>query len=103
MKGKRVIIILAAIIAAGGILIFYQLWKNHGDEMTNIPVSGNVEVTTVDLAFKIPGKIDQLLVDEGDSVKEGSWLPPWNIKTSWPRRPKPKLRSKLRNQGFPRS
>ncbi|MCX5909931.1 MAG: biotin/lipoyl-binding protein [Deltaproteobacteria bacterium] len=70
MKRKRRIIILAAIIAAG-FLLYYQLGKNHGDEKTNIPVSGNIEVTTVDLAFKIPGKIDQLLVDEGDSFKAG--------------------------------
>jgi HlyD family secretion protein len=34
-----------------------------------LPVSGNVEVTEVNIAFKIPGRIVALLTDEGRTVK----------------------------------
>jgi HlyD family secretion protein len=35
---------------------------------------GNIDVRQVDLAFKVDGRIDQLNVDEGDSVKTGEVL-----------------------------
>jgi HlyD family secretion protein len=37
-------------------------------------VSGNIELTEVDIAFKIPGKLIERHVDEGDRVKAGMLL-----------------------------
>jgi HlyD family secretion protein len=72
-KGKRVIL-LAVMVLACGVILYYLLLRNRDDGATNISVSGNIEATTVDVAFKIPGKIDKLLVEEGDFVKEGQLI-----------------------------
>jgi HlyD family secretion protein len=72
-KGKWVILLIIVALIGGGIS-YYLLYQNMENERTNISVSGNIEATTVDVAFKIPGKIDKLLVDEGDFVKEGQLI-----------------------------
>jgi HlyD family secretion protein len=69
MKKKR-FIPLVIILIAGGALLYYYFLQNQRGEGTDIPVSGNIEVTTVDVSFKIPGKIEGLLVDEGNQVQE---------------------------------
>ena len=33
---------------------------------------GNIELTQVDISFKVPGKLVERTVDEGDFVKKGS-------------------------------
>ncbi|MFH1575243.1 MAG: efflux RND transporter periplasmic adaptor subunit [Acidobacteriota bacterium] len=40
----------------------------------NIVISGNIEMTQVDIAFKIPGRIVELSVAEGDRVTRGLLL-----------------------------
>ncbi len=37
-----------------------------------IRVSGNIETTEVQIAFKIPGRVEQRLFDEGELVKQGA-------------------------------
>jgi HlyD family secretion protein len=59
------------VIAAGFVLYKYFDFSNQGKDSNTIPVSGNIEVTTVDVSFKIPGKIEKLAVEEGDQVREG--------------------------------
>jgi HlyD family secretion protein len=73
MKGRKRIIIPAVLLAAG-LIIYFQFWQNQGHQGTKIPVSGNIEATTVDVSFKISGKIEKLLVEEGDLVKEGQLI-----------------------------
>jgi len=68
---KKKIVIIAAVAAIGGIILFQQYWENQGSHKKTISVSGNIEATTVDVSFKISGKIEKLLVDEGDLVREG--------------------------------
>jgi HlyD family secretion protein len=58
---------------AGGIAL-YGFFQNREDGISIISVSGNVEATTVDVSFKIPGKIDKLWVEEGDPLKEGQLI-----------------------------
>ncbi len=72
-KGKRVTL-LAVIVLAGGVILYYLLVYNRDNGAASVSVSGNIEATTVDVAFKIPGKIDKLMVDEGDFVKEGQLI-----------------------------
>jgi HlyD family secretion protein len=69
MKKKR-FIPPVIILIAGGAFLYYYFLQNQRGEGTDIPVSGNIEVTTVDVSFKIPGKIEGLLVDEGNQVQE---------------------------------
>jgi HlyD family secretion protein len=70
MKKKKVVPLLVLLIV-GGALLYYYFLRHSEDEGTDILVSGNIEVTTVDVSFKIPGKIEKLAVEEGDKVKEG--------------------------------
>jgi HlyD family secretion protein len=73
MKKNR-FIPLIIILIAGGVFLYYYFLQNQRGEGTDIPVSGNIEVTTVDVSFKIPGKIERLAVEEGDQVKEGQLI-----------------------------
>jgi len=61
-----IIILLAAI--GGGI----WWWRDaHSADPNRILVSGNLELTLVDLSFKIAGRMTNLNVKEGDWVKRG--------------------------------
>jgi len=69
MKRAGLIVI---VIAVGFGLASCGLWK--GRTGGNIVVSGNIELTQVDIAFKIPGKLVQLSIDEGAPVAKGMVL-----------------------------
>ena len=69
MKKIILLFFLLAAAAAGG----YYLWSErfaHKNE-NQLPVSGNIELTQVDISFKVPGKLVELAVDEGTFVKKG--------------------------------
>ena len=68
---RRIMLFATLVIAAGFVLYKYFDFSNQGKDSNTIPVSGNIEVTTVDVSFKIPGKIEKLAVEEGDHVREG--------------------------------
>jgi len=61
-------IILVALAAAAGIYIYGRL---HPKNTNKLAVSGNLELTQVDISFKVPGKLIELNVDEGYFVKKG--------------------------------
>jgi HlyD family secretion protein len=69
MKKYKPILILLLIALSGGTILYCFLFSRGNSEKNTLFVSGNIEVTTVDVAFKISGKIDRLLVEEGDTVK----------------------------------
>ncbi len=65
---------LIAVIAAVAIIIAviaYNIYHRSGNEKGQISVSGNIEVTTVEVSFKIPGRVAERPVDEGMFVKTG--------------------------------
>ena len=66
---KRILVIL--VLAALGATAW--MWRSgYFDRNTNkILVSGNLELTDVDLSFKVAGKLIELNVREGDWVKKG--------------------------------
>ncbi|MBT1074017.1 HlyD family secretion protein [Geobacter grbiciae] len=68
MKRKLILLILVVVIA--GVAAFFLLNRKKDD--TGILLSsGNVEVTEVDLGFKVPGRVERLLTDEGRKVAAG--------------------------------
>ena len=73
MKKRKWVIIPVVLVLAGGIAL-YVFFQNRQNGETVISVSGNIEATTVDVSFKIPGKIDKILVEEGDLLKEGQLI-----------------------------
>jgi len=69
MKKKLIIIVpVAAILVAIAVWHFLLAPKNGRE---SIALSGNIDVTQVDLAFKIPGRLSRRLVEEGDNVTSG--------------------------------
>jgi HlyD family secretion protein len=66
---KRIVIIVLILVAAGAAVYAF---RNSGKEPSNrIVVSGNIELTEVNIAFKTAGRLIERTVDEGDDVKKG--------------------------------
>ncbi len=65
---KRIIVILLIAAVGGGV----WWWREHSSVNPNrILVSGNIELTLVDISFKISGRMIERTVNEGDWVKKG--------------------------------
>jgi HlyD family secretion protein len=72
MKKKGIVLVL--IVIALGITIFaIGRLKKSTDDGTMV-LSGNVEVTETNVGFKIPGRVVQRFVTEGDKVKAGDLI-----------------------------
>jgi len=67
---KKVILALIVIggLATAGVLVYQNY---HPAVSDRILVSGNIELTEVDIAFKTAGRLIERDVDEGDVVKKG--------------------------------
>lgn len=61
-------VILVALAAGAGVYLYGRL---HPKNTNTLSVSGNLELTQVDISFKVPGKLIELNVDEGYYVKKG--------------------------------
>ena len=73
MKRRRVVLILLLLAAsAGGAWYWYSDRMNHS--ANRIQVSGNLELTQVDLSFKTAGRMTELAVREGQAVKKGDLI-----------------------------
>jgi HlyD family secretion protein len=67
---KRIILILIVLAAAGAAAVY--VFHGMGSNQTGrIVVSGNIELTEVNIAFKTAGRLIERTVDEGDAVKKG--------------------------------
>jgi HlyD family secretion protein len=66
---KRIVIILLVAAAAGAGVYAYRGANKPPD--SRIVVSGNIELTEVNIAFKTAGRLIERTVDEGDTVKKG--------------------------------
>lgn len=76
-KKKGVFILLATLVIAGLVLIivYFNHQENTLARMQNsLTATGTIEATTVNAAFKVPGKISKVYVDEGMEVKKGQVL-----------------------------
>jgi HlyD family secretion protein len=65
---KKMIVIVA--LAAVGIAVALA-FRTRSQPDNVIRISGNIELTQVNIAFKISGKLIERAVDEGDVVKKG--------------------------------
>ncbi|MBV9507437.1 MAG: biotin/lipoyl-binding protein, partial [Acidobacteriia bacterium] len=67
---KRFVIIALVLVAAGGAGLFAWRGSSHTGE-NRTAISGNIELTEINMAFKTAGKLMERAVDEGDAVKKG--------------------------------
>lgn len=70
---KRKIIIPIVLLLAGA-AIAWRVFASRGSDPNRIVVHGNIELTEVDLSFKLSGRLIELAVDEGAYVKKGQML-----------------------------
>jgi HlyD family secretion protein len=70
---RRIIlaIALAAILITAVVTRGFGLFGGNGDALQ---LYGNVDIREVDMAFRVPGRITALAVDEGDAVRKGQVL-----------------------------
>jgi len=68
MKKTIWIVIVIAVLGAAGLLAYRTL---HPEATNKIVVSGNIELTQVDIAFKTSGRLIERTVNEGDVVEKG--------------------------------
>src|SRR5579862_2517469 len=67
MKRAIRLVLLVAVLGIGG----WYWWKSqHPDNTGRLFVSGNLELTQVDISFKIAGRMIERKVNEGDWVKK---------------------------------
>ncbi|MBS0244240.1 MAG: biotin/lipoyl-binding protein, partial [Proteobacteria bacterium] len=70
---RRTIAVAVATVAAVAIGS-YVWWSHRAGTNGPLVLQGNVEVRQVNLGFKVPGRIERVVADEGDTVKEGQTL-----------------------------
>ncbi|HUQ94840.1 MAG TPA: efflux RND transporter periplasmic adaptor subunit [Bryobacteraceae bacterium] len=71
MKNVIRILVIVAVLAAAGVGIVRSGYFKKEDRSV-IRLSGNIELTEVDLAFKIPGRLVVLNLTEGTPVAKGA-------------------------------
>jgi len=71
-KKRRLVLFLVA--AAIGGTLFYLLTREKEEKELFINISGNIEATEADVGFRVPGRIVNRYVEEGDWVERGKVL-----------------------------
>jgi HlyD family secretion protein len=71
MKAKRLFLLLGILLLAGGGFAYWSLFVSDDHSDKQIRVSGNIETTEVQIAFKIAGRVVERCFDEGQKVKAG--------------------------------
>jgi HlyD family secretion protein len=70
---KRIIVSIVLVLAAAAACIYFFTQAGHNSDH-RIVVSGNIELTEVNIAFKTPGRLIERAVDEGYTVKKGELI-----------------------------
>ena len=68
MKARKILAPLILLIIAAAVIYYFYFFRSQSNT-SEIVTSGQIEVTEVDLSFRLPGHVIHLLVDEGDEVK----------------------------------
>jgi len=67
---KKTIFLILVVLA--GLAALWWLSQEQGNGSRHLLLSGNIELRTVHLGFKVPGRIIELNVEEGDSITKGT-------------------------------
>ena len=70
-KNKNLVIVIAVIVV---LCLVFTLVKLNLSGQHNLIIQGNIKTEETDLNTKVPGNIDQILVEEGQQVKKGDTL-----------------------------
>jgi HlyD family secretion protein len=67
---KRIIVVILLVLGAAGAFIYFRGCSPSNLD-NRILVSGNIELTEINIAFKSAGRLIERAVDEGEAVKKG--------------------------------
>lgn len=67
---KKILIAIIAFSALAAAAFWYFSRPGTGNA-GGVKISGNIEATTVDVSFKVPGRVTERPVDEGETVRAG--------------------------------
>ena len=68
---KKKLIVVAVVVIAAGVLIAAWLLREKSVAPVGLTLYGNVDIRKVDLAFRVGGRVAQLLPEEGDRLQAG--------------------------------
>lgn len=71
---RRILIIAILVAALIGVAVATRGFGLMGHRDDGLTLYGNVDIREVDMAFRVPGRVDAIAVDEGDRVKRGQPL-----------------------------
>jgi len=71
MNRKRILLIAGVLAACA---IAWIVVRNGADKGQGLKLHGNVDIREVELSFRVPGRLAEVRVDEGDPVKAGDVL-----------------------------
>ncbi|WXJ83050.1 hypothetical protein MHLNE_24260 [Moorella humiferrea] len=77
LQKTAVTFLLAGIVAAAVFIFYNYFYKQQvaiAEERDSLTATGTIEARTAVAAFKIPGRIETILVDEGARVEQGQEL-----------------------------
>lgn len=71
MKRKRILLPLLILVALGATAYGYFAFFQKADDPNLIPISGNIEVTDVEVSFRMSGWVEARPVSEGETIGQG--------------------------------
>ncbi len=71
MRAKKIILSLLLIAGMIGALSYLFFQNRSVGNLKVLRISGNIEIIDAEVSFKIPGRLEERLVDEGQEIKAG--------------------------------
>jgi ABC-2 type transport system ATP-binding protein len=69
---RKKLALLALVVLAIPVAAFFNYQKfYHRNDSEEVPVFGNIEITEVEISFRIPGRVQERFFDEGQAIEEG--------------------------------
>lgn len=81
VNNKKLVLGVAIVVVLFAIIFMYSKLNNNGLGDGFASGNGRLEATEIDISTKLAGRIDTILVDEGDFVKAGQLLATMQIQT----------------------
>ena len=71
MKKRLVFLVFLVLFIGVGVLVY---WGQQKERTAELYYSGTIEATQANLAFQVSGRVKEVLVDEGQTIKKGQLL-----------------------------
>lgn len=69
---KKILLVFLLAMLIGGLLLYKKI--EHEDTRSEIKLYGNVEIRQVELGFRVPGRLEKILFEEGQEVSADALL-----------------------------